>query len=307
MKRREFFRKSVGAGLVTGAALSLGGYKKIWAATPVSSEQFDLVAVRGGEPGVMLDRGIRQLGGMSTFVKPGQTVVVKPNIGWDALPERAANTNPLMVQEIVKQCLNAGARQVYVFDNTIDEMTRCYRNSGIEKAVKDAGGKMVPANTEGYYSEVKIPGGKRLQSAKVHELILESDVFINVPVLKNHSSTRLSLAMKNLMGVVWDRRYWHSNDLNQCIADYATYEKKPHLNIVDAYNALMRNGPRGVSKSDVTNMKALLISTNLVTIDAAAARMFGMEPATVSFIRKADEMGVGSTNLENIKISRINI
>lgn len=297
----------MGAGLAAGTALSLGGYNKLWAGTPVSAAQFDLVAVRGGEPGIMFDRGIRQLGGIQSFVKPGQTVVVKPNIGWDALPDRAANTNPLLVHAIIRQCLDAGARQVYVFDNTIDEMTRCYRNSGIEKAVKDAGGKMVPGHTQSYYSEVKIPGGRRLKSAKVHELILESDVFINVPVLKNHSSTRLSLAMKNLMGVVWDRRYWHSNDLNQCIADYATFEKKPHLNVVDAYNALMRNGPRGVSTSDVTNMKALLISTNMVTIDAAAAKMFGMDPGSVTFIRKAEEMGIGSMNLDDIEISRITI
>lgn len=307
MKRRDFFKNSVGAGLAAGAALSLGGYRKLWGDTPFQAPPYDLVAVRGGEPGVMFDRGIQAMGGMKSFVKPGQTVVIKPNIGWDVLPERAANTNPLIVKRIVEQCFIAGAKQVYVFDNTLDEMTRCYKNSGIEKAVKEANGKMVPGHSENYYHEVPIPSGKRLKSTKVHELILESDVFINVPVLKSHSSTRLSIGLKNLMGVVWDRRYWHSNDLHQCIADYATFEKKPHLSVVDAYNVLMRNGPRGVSKSDVTNMQALLISNDMVAIDAAAARMFGQEPGTVSYIRKADEMKVGTMNLENLKIFRIKI
>jgi len=259
MKRRDFFRKSIGAGIAAGAAIQMGSYEKLWGRGLPTAAGPDLVAIRGGEPDAMFDQGIKALGGMKTFVKPGQTVLVKPNIGWDVIPERAANTNPLAVKSIVEHCIAAGAKQVYVFDNTIDEMSRCYKNSGIEKAVKDAGGKMVPGHVKSYYQQVTIPNGKKLKSTEVHELVLESDVFINVPIMKSHSSTRLSLAMKNLMGVVWDRRYWHSNDLHQCIADYATYEKKPHLNVVDAYNALMRNGPRGVSKSDVSNMKSMLI------------------------------------------------
>lgn len=307
MKRRDFFRKSVGAGIVTGVAMQMGGYRKLWGRTSRRVLPVDLVAIRGGEPDVMFDRGIEALGGMKAFVKSGQTVLVKPNIGWDVIPERAANTNPLTVKRIVEHCLAAGAKQVYVFDNTIDEMSRCYKNSGIEKAVKDAGGKMVPGHIENYYQEVAIPQGQRLKSTKVHELVLESDVFINVPVMKSHSSTRLSLAMKNLMGVVWDRRYWHSNDLHQCIADYTTFEKKPHLNVVDAYNALMRNGPRGVSKSDVANMKSMLISTDMVAIDAAATKMFGQEPGTVGYIRKADEMKIGTMDLDNLEIKRISI
>ncbi len=307
MKRRDFFRTSVGAGIATGAALHLGGYNRLWARSTNPAAPFDLVAVRGGEPDVMFDRGIEALGGMKSFVKAGQTVVIKPNIGWDVIPERAADTNPLVVKRIVEQCLAAGARQVYVFDNTIDEMTRCYRNSGIEKAVKDGGGKMVPGHIENYYQEVTIPNGERLKRAKVHELIFESDVFINVPIMKTHSSTRLSLAMKNLMGVVWDRRFWHSNDLHQCIADFATFEKKPHLNVLDAYNALMRNGPRGVSTSDVANMKSMLIATNMVVLDAAASKMFGHEPETIRYIRRADEMNVGTMNLDNLNIHRIQI
>ncbi len=307
MKRRDFFRTSIGAGIAAGTAMHLGGYNRLWAGSGSSFAPYDLVAVRGGAPDVMFDRGIAALGGMKTFVKQGQTVLVKPNIGWDVVPERAANTNPMVIKRIIEQCLAAGARQVYVFDNTIDEMTRCYRNSGIEKAVKEAGGKMVPGHTESYYQEVTLSGTERLKRAKVHELIFESDVFINVPVMKTHSSTRLSLAMKNLMGVVWDRRFWHANDLHQCIADFATFEKKPHLNVLDAYNALMRNGPRGVSTSDVTNMKSMLIATNMVVIDAAASKMFGYEPETVRYIRRADEMNVGSMDLDNLNIHRIQI
>lgn len=307
MRRREFFRKSIGAGVATGAALSIGGYNKLWAHTYSSSEAYDLVAVKGGEPDVMFDRAISAIGGMGRFVKKNQTVVVKPNIGWDKVPERAANTNPVLIGRIIEHCFNAGAREVFVFDHTSDTWTKCYKSSGIEKSVKDAGGKMVPGNTENYYQEVAIPKGKKLKTTKVHELILGSDVFINVPVLKNHTSTKLSLSMKNLMGIVWDRRYWHRNDLHQCIADYATFYRKPDLNIIDAYNVIMKNGPQGVSVSDVLNMKSQLVSTDMVAIDAAAAKLFGMEPNIVPHIRIADEMKVGTMDLSQLNIGRIKV
>jgi uncharacterized protein (DUF362 family) len=163
----------------------------------------------------------------------------------------------------------------------------------------------VPGNSESYYREVTIPNGKKLTKAKVHEMVLDSDVFINVPILKNHSSTRITGAMKNMMGVVWDRGYWHSNNLNQCIADYALFSKKPSLNIMDAYNVMMRNGPRGVSKDDLSNMKSLLISTDWVALDAAGAKMMGLEPSKIEHLAIAAEMGIGKIDLTTLNIHRI--
>jgi len=307
MKRRKFISRSIGAGMIAGSAITLGNLNQLFAAKksyPVNS--YDLVAIKGGEPGEMFDKGIKSLGGMTSFIKKNQTVVVKPNIGWDVLPERAANTNPKLIYRIIEHCFNAGAKDVYVFDNSLNKWDRCYKNSGIEKAVKDAGGTMVPGNIEGYYHEVEIPKGKRLKSTKVHELILESNVFINVPVLKNHNSTRLSSALKNLMGIIWDRQYWHRNDLHQCIADFATY-CKPDLNVVDAYNVIKKNGPRGVSIADVVKMKSQVISTNMVTVDTAAAKIFGMEPEDIPYINHADEMNIGSKDLTKLLIHRIKI
>lgn len=307
MKRREFFRKSMGAGVAAGAALTFGSIDNLFGRVPLPYSPADLVAVKGGSPGQMFDLGIEALGGIEKFVKPNQTVVVKPNIGWDRSPEQGANTNPLLVKRIVEHCIKAGAKKVLVFDHTCDVWTKTYKNSGIEKAVKDAGGKIVPGNTAGYYHAVNIPKGVKLTSARVHELILESDVFINVPVLKHHSSSRLTASMKNLMGIVWDRRFWHRNDLQQCIADFATYERKPDLNVIDAYNVMMRNGPQGVSVSDVVNMKTQILTTDMVAADAAAAKFFGSNPSDVPHIRKANEMGVGEMDLEKLSIKRIMI
>jgi uncharacterized protein (DUF362 family) len=305
MDRRDFIRKSFQAGLLAGTAASLGKIPNLFAYPNLQSPiQYDLVAIKGGEPDVMFDKAIESIGGMKAFVKKGQKVVVKPNIGWDVSPDRAGNTNPVLVKRIIQHCYEACAKEVYVFDNTCDDWKRCYLNSGIEKAVKDAGGKIVSGDSERYYQQVEVNKGKKLKDTKVHELILESDVFINVPILKNHSSTELTISMKNLMGNVWDRGYWHRNDLNQCIADFTSF-KKPDLNIVDAYYVLKRNGPRGVSKGDVVLMKSQIISTDIVAADAAAAKLFGIEPTEIPHIKIASELNLGQIDLSKLSINRI--
>ena len=307
MKRREFIFKGLGAGFLAGSGVTLGGFSRLMGnPNPPADGDFDLVAVKGTDPAKMFDEGIQSLGGMEAFVKPGQTVVVKPNIGWDAVPERAANTNPELIGRIIKRCYEAGAESVSVFDNTCDEWKKCYSNSGIEKEVTAAGGNIIPGNSESYYRAVAVPEGKSLTETKVHELILDSDVFINVPVLKSHSSAKLTIAMKNLMGVVWDRRWWHQNDLHQCIADYTTF-RKPDLNVIDAYRVMKRNGPRGVSVEDVVMHDSLIISQDIVAADAAATKVFGLEPEDIPYIVIADEMGIGTMDLASLNINRIKI
>ncbi len=303
MDRRNFLK----TGLLAGASLTVPGiYGNYFAKTSkVIPANYDLIAIKNGEPEVMFDKGIEQLGGMSAFVKKNQKVLIKPNIGWDVSPERGGNTNPKLVKRIIEHCYEAGAKEVYVFDHTCDDWRRSYSNSGIEKAVKDAGGKIVSGDTENYYQSVSVKDGKVLTKGKVHELVLDSDVFINVPILKSHSSARLTASLKNMMGVVWDRGYWHRNNLHQCIADYATFSKKPTLNVVDAYYVMKQNGPRGVSVDDVALMKSQIISTDMVASDAAAAKLFGIEPDSVSYIKIAGSMGVGKKDLSTLNIKRI--
>jgi uncharacterized protein (DUF362 family) len=305
MNRRDFFRNSALAAFAVGTSNILGGVSKLGnMINPAMISAYDMVAVKGGEANDMFDKAIEALGGMKSFVKKGQTVLVKPNIGWDVVPENAANTNPLLIKRIVEHCINAGAKEVRVFDHTCDNWTSCYKNSGIEAAVKDAGGKMVPANQESYYQEVEVKKGKNMHSAKVHETLLSSDVFINVPILKDHEGSRLSISMKNLMGVVWDRGFWHRNDLHQCIADFATY-RKPDLNIIDAYAVMKQNGPRGISKNDVLVMKSQIVSRDIVTADAAAVKLFGLDPDKINYVKMASELGVGNMNLDKLNIKKI--
>lgn len=304
MKRRDFLKSSVGASVAAGAALGLGGYEKLWTPAPFAAT-YDMVALMGAMPEAMFDMGIQEMGGMGKFVQKGQKVLIKPNMGWDVIPELAANTNPLLVKRIIEHCFNAGAKEVYVFDHSIDNWVNCYKNSGIERAAKSAKAKVVPGNSESYYQKIDIPGGIRLQSAKVHQLLLETDVFINVPILKDHNSVRMSCCLKNAMGIVWDRGYWHSNDLNQCIADYALFEKKPALNVIDCYNVMVKNGPQGVSIEDVVSMKSQIITTDWVAGDAAGAKMLGLPLERIEYIPIAHKMGLGNMNLESLNIKRI--
>ena len=304
MRRRDFLKKSAGASLAAGAALSFGRHEELWIDTP-GRAKYDMVAIMGGNPDAMFDIGVQELGGMETFIQNGQKVLVKPNIGWDVIPELAANTNPALVKRVIEQCFRAGAKEVYVFDHTCDNWVNCYKNSGIERAAKDAGAKVVSGDSEKYFHDIEIPGGIRLKNTKVHELLLETDVFINVPILKQHSSTRMTGALKNMMGVVWDRGYWHSNDLNQCIADYALFEKKPDLNIIDCYNVMVKNGPQGVSRDDVVQMRSLIITTDWVAGDTAASKMLNIPTEKIEYIPMAHKLGVGTMNLDSLNIRRI--
>ncbi|MDR3000936.1 MAG: DUF362 domain-containing protein [Fibromonadaceae bacterium] len=309
MDRRGFLKTLA----VVGAAftLKMKGGMAVFAQTITDQMEnpADLVAVMGGEPDAMFQKAIEEMGGMSRFVKSGQKVVVKPNIGWDKVPELAANTNPVLVGEIIRQCFAAGAKEVVVFDNTCDNWKKCYANSGIEAAAKAAGAKMMPGHEKSYYRSVPLPQGKSQKNARIHQAILDCDVWINVPVLKHHSGANMSIAMKNLMGIIWNRMIFHVKNLQQSIADICTLDKKPVLNIVDAYRVLKTNGPRGKSKEDVVTPKALFVSQDMVAVDTAAAKFFNqireMPLEHVKHLAHGEEMKIGTMDIDNLNVKRI--
>lgn len=310
MERREFLKAIAVAGVA--ATLRFNGPMSVMAQSlknEVTGKEYDLVAVMGGEPEEMFRKAIAELGGMGKFVKPGQKVVVKPNIGWDKSPELAGNTNPGLVAEIIKQCFDAGAREVVVFDHTCDDWRKCYKNSGIEDAAKAAGAKVVPAHEESYYREVELPRAKNLKKAKIHTALLDCDVWINVPILKNHGGAKMTISMKNHMGIVWDRGFFHKNDLQQCIADICTLSKPAVLNVVDAYRVMKTNGPRGKSAADVVNPKGLFVSSDIVAVDTAATKFFNqiesMPLEVVGHLAKGEELQVGTMDIGKLNVRRI--
>ena len=304
MERRTFLKNTAAAGIIGGIALNLPA--KTLSKTAKKKGNYDMVAVKGGEAAEMFDKGIEAMGGMKTFVKPGQTVVVKPNIGWAKTPEEAANTNPELVKRIIEHCLKAGAKTVYVFDHTCNYWKDTYKKSGISEAAKAAGAKVVCGNYQKDYRLVEVPEGKKLKNAKVHNLILDSDVFINVPVLKNHGGAVMTCAMKNFMGIVWDRRFFHKNNLQQCIADSVNI-REPDLNIVDAYRVMKKGGPRGRGLKDVVTMKYQLLSTDIVAVDTAASKILGISESRIGHIKRGEDLKLGTRNIDKLKVKRINI
>jgi len=266
----------------------------------------DLVAVKDGEPPAMLDKAMGAIGGMGLYVKKGQTVVVKPNIAWNRGPELGANTDPALVKRVVEHCMNAGAKKVYVLDHTVNKSADCYKKSGIEAAARDGGAVVVPADQEGRYQEVEVPGGKTLKKTAVHEQILEGDVLINVPVIKHHGSAQVTISMKNLMGAIWDRRFYHKAGLHDCIAEFCLF-RKPDLNIVDGYRVTLRNGPQRARPEDVVTKKMLIVSADCVAADTAAAKIQGADPAKVGHITRAAELKIGRNDLSALSIERITV
>lgn len=310
MERRDFLK----AIALVGATMSIKPSEAMHILTQHipqanSAGDVDLVAVLGGEPEEMFRKAIAELGGIKEFIRPGQKVVIKPNIGWDKTPEQAGNTNPKLVAEITRQCFEAGASEVVVFDHTCDDWKKTYKTSGIEAAAIEAGAKVVPADLDSYYKKVSLPQGKSLKEAQIHQAILDCDVWINVPILKHHGGANLTISMKNYMGIVWDRRYFHSNNLQQCIADICTYDKKPVLNVVDAYRIVKTNGPRGRSEADVVLTKGLFISQDIVAVDTAAANFFNqvekMPLESVAHLANGEALKLGTMDLSSLNIKRI--
>jgi uncharacterized protein (DUF362 family) len=252
----------------------------------------------------MLDHALEALGGIGRFVAKDSVVVVKPNIGWAREPETGANTHPGLVKRLVELCLNAGAGKVYVFDHTVSPSAECYEKSGIGAAAKAAGALMAPGDSESLYQAVDIPQGVRLRSARVHELVLAADVLINVPVLKHHGGSRATAALKNLMGVVWDRQEYHKLGLHQCIADFCLY-RKPQLNLVDAYRVTTANGPQRARPEDVETRRMLLASADIVAIDAAAVRLLNATPQEAEHVALAAAHNLGRLDVDALNIRRI--
>jgi len=314
MKRRTFIGNAVGA--VAAASLPLNRLFAADAKNADSQKPCDMVALHGGSAAEMFERGIAEMGGMSCFVKKGQTVVLKPNIGWDKAPEEGANTDPELVGCVTKHCMAAGAKEVLCFDHTCgNDWENRYAVSGIRAAVEKAGGKMVAGNTQAMYVARDIPRGVSLKTAMVHPLTVNNDVFINIPVLKSHGGAKITCALKNYMGCIWDRKWWHQNDMPQCIADYATSQKTT-LTIVDAYRVMLVHGPRGKGPEFAPVVKYQIISTDIVAADTAATQLFAslatqhkmgqaFTLADIKYIGLAEKLGVGTTDLSKLNVKRI--
>jgi len=260
---------------------------------------YDLVIAKGEDPYAMTVKAVESMGGMGRFVKKGATVVVKPNIGWDRAPEQAGNTNPQVVAALVDMAYKAGAKRVNVFDVTCNDPRRCYYNSGIEKAAADAGAKVYFPDD---WNTVKANFGypSLMEGWPILADAIECDTFINVPVLKHHGLTRLTLSMKNLMGVCGGDRGKMHRDIGPKLVDLTRFIN-PDLTVIDAYRVLTRNGPTGGNLADVEAMKTIVVATDPVLADTYASQLAGVDPMAVPYLKSAAQQKFGSLDVEGAK------
>jgi uncharacterized protein (DUF362 family) len=303
MNRREFLRDVLlwSAGLsVTIPRLTLAEVLALAPSPPL------VVVGTGTDYPQLVARVLAAAGGMQSFVPPGSRVVVKPNIGWDRTPEQGANTHPLVARAVVEQVLAAGAAQVQVFDRTCNEQRRCYKNSGIEDALRSLASSKLSVEhiDERKFVPVEIDRGKSLTRLELYKDALAADCYINVPVAKHHGLSRLTLSLKNSMGVLGGNRGQMHHGLGQKLADLATV-LRPTLNIIDATRMLTANGPQGGRLEDVKIGNTVIASVDPVAADAYATTLFGLKPEDIESTVAAHAMGLGEMDLKRMRIIRI--
>jgi uncharacterized protein (DUF362 family) len=275
--------------------------------TPIPAPDGTYLAVaRGKSPAALVQAAVKALGGIERYVKQGNEVIIKPNICVaHRTYEYAATTNPEVIAELVKLSIGAGAKRVRVMDTPFSGTAdQAYVRSGIGEAVKAAGGQM-EIMTPAKYREVALPNGKDITKWKIYDAVLDADVLINVPIAKHHQLARLTLGMKNLMGVIQNRGEFHLN-LGQRVADLSSL-LKPAFTMIDCVRILMNGGPSGGDLNSVKLTNTIIASRDIVAADAYAVTLFGLQADDIPSIRAAAQMGLGKTDLKSIKIEEIAI
>ena len=264
-----------------------------------------LVAQGTDYPG-MVQKIFTSLNPARPLIKTGDKIVIKPNIGWDRSIEQGANTHPLVVAELAKLCLDAGASSVSVFDRTCNEERRCYHNSGIKSALENIRDKRIRLDyiDDRKFIPVTIKNGKVLKEWSFYKDALEADCYINVPVAKHHSLSGLSIGLKNIMGIIGGWRGKIHYQLGVKLADLNTVVK-PQLTLVDATRVIVRNGPQGGSLADVKTLNTIIGSTDPVAADAYATTLFGLKPKVIESTVEAYKKGLGQMDLGKCHIRNL--
>lgn len=297
MKRRDFLKwtasSSVGLALPGGLA-TLGRMAE-------AAQGPDLVVAKGASTPQVVRAALDAMGGMRRFIAKGDVVVLKPNIGWDRTPQYAATTNPDVVGALAKLCYEAGAKKVRIFDNTVSDARRCYKQSGIADAAAAAGAEMVYMDSR-KYRDVRL-NGTVLKSWPLYNDIFEADKIINVPIAKHHSLCRLTLGAKNWLGATGGARNQFHQSLDKSVVDLAAFFK-PQLTVLDAYRILVRNGPQGGRVSDTELRKTVVAGTDPVAVDAFGASLFGIAPNELPYLGLARERGLGEPDLGKVRLEK---
>jgi uncharacterized protein (DUF362 family) len=307
MNRREFIKKTVEGTVYAAAGIALQGLLPGIAA---AGQKPDIVVAKGSQ-GPATRAAVNTLGGMGSFVKSGDRVVIKPNMSFPNPPDRATTTHPVVVRELMVMCFDAGASSVLVLDNPLRKAELCLEKTELKGVCENLPRSRVEGLTnEIFFREVTVPTGKELKTTMVMRQVLDADVLIAAPVAKSHSATGVSLAMKGMMGLILDRRVFHRNlDLNTAIVDLCTV-LRPKLTVVDASRVLTTGGPGGPGK--VMRLNKIIASTDMVAADAMAVELgtwYGrkFKARQVKHIWMAYERGLGNVDIASQLVKEVTV
>jgi uncharacterized protein (DUF362 family) len=289
---------------LTGAGLSMSQGLHRVAEAVESSTRPDLVVVHGESPEQIVKAALDAMGGIKKFIARGDIVVIKPNIGWDRTPEQAGNTNPEVVAAVVKLCFEAGARKVKVFDRPVNDPRRCYVQSGIAPAVRALGAEADYVDDR-KFKDMAI-NGQALKSWPLYTDLFEADKVINIPIAKHHGLAKLTMSMKNWMGVMGGSRRQIHQKLDESLVDLST-KIKPTLTILDAIRILTANGPQGGSLADVKKLDTIIVGVDQVAIDSYGATLFGMKGSDLGYVTLGHKIGLGQMDLSKLHIKRLQV
>ena len=319
--RRDFLLRLLKGGIFIGAACSLSYWLYDAAGPGVAREVKDLVTlpdfslpslkgkmsiVTGGDRTEAIRRALDTMGGIETFIKKGDRVLLKVNAAFATPPILSATTNPQLVAEVAHLCYKAGASSVVVTDNPINDPASCFALTGIEEAATSAGAKVLVPK-ESFFQPTTVSAGVLIQNWPIlWEPFQKINKVIGMAPVKDHHRSGASMIMKNWYGLLGGRRNIFHQDINTIITELAMMVK-PTLVILDGTTAMMTNGPTGGSLSDLKQTNTMIVSTDQVAADAFGATLLGKTAADLLYIPRAESAGLGTADYEALSPVRVNV
>lgn len=264
-----------------------------------------MAVVRGEDRIKTVNLALKAVGGIETFIKKGDGVLLKVNAAFASPPLLSATTNPQLLEEVARLCYAAGASSVVVTDNPINDPASCFALTGIESAAKHAGAKVILPE-ESLFAPVSIEGGTLIKNWPVlYKPLINADKVIGIAPVKDHHRSGASMSMKNWYGLLGGRRNIFHQDIYNIIKELALMIK-PTLVILDGTTSMMTNGPTGGSLSDLKQTDTMIAGTDQVAVDAYGATLLGKTAGEIPYIEKAHAAGAGNMDYRLLAPEMIN-
>ena len=314
ISRRQFLTRSAKAGL----SLLCAGTFGVWLYDPegpgasvneketVQLPDFSIPGmkprmsiVHGSDRARSLDLAMKAIGGMESYIKKGDRVLLKVNAAFASPPALSATTHPQLVSEATRLCFKAGAASVLVTDNPINDPASCFSLSGIGDSARKAGARVyLPESV--HFRPYTLPGGRLIKNWPVFYAPFKGiNKLIGLAPIKDHQPSGASMIMKNWYGFLGGRRNIFHQDIHNIIKELAMMIR-PTLVILDGITTMMTNGPTGGSLSDIMQTDTLIVSTDQVAADAFGATLLGKSFTVLPFIKKAENEGLGTTDFKSL-------